>query len=62
MKYVIIGSRGFVGGQILRDLKAINKNVIGLNSNDINLCNLNDLKINTYINDGDEIIFTASTC
>ena len=31
-----------------------------MNSDDIDLCNLNDLKINTYINDGDEIIFTAA--
>ena len=44
MKYVIIGSRGFIGSQILKDLKSLNKDVIGLNSDDIDLCNLNDLK------------------
>ena len=56
MKYLVAGGSGLVGSAIVRELKRVNKNVIGISSKDLNLLDrsstfgyLKDLKPNIII-------------
>ena len=62
MKFVILGSKGFVGNRILNDLKIkYKKKVIGISRKEIDLKDFEKCKkLKNFISDYDTVIFTSA--